>query len=400
MLKARVVATLVLTLHLLVLFWVAWGLPIGPTEAKIFFQGHGAVHSLMHLGKNLFPNADFINIRIPFLFVHLINLYLFYRLSLLILRDELTVIISVLIFLFLPGIVSSAVLASSTGIILALYQLFLLLWLSKKEMVAMVMLPLFLLIDRSSVVIFFALFAYSLYKRERGFALWTFVLFVTALSLYGFNVQGKPKNYFGDTIGLYAAIFSPFLFLYFFYSLYRILIKGEKNIIWFVSFTVLVISLIFSIRQKVPIQDFAPYVVVAVPLMVKIFFQTYRVRLPIFRRRYQYLAALVASVLIVNTALLLFHKPLFLLMKDPTKHFAANFYFPYWCAESLKESGISNVKVEKRELAYQFEYYGIDNKSEYLLREKSCPGCKKVSIRYRNRELKSCYVSKINSFGN
>lgn len=400
MLRIRVAAALVLTLHLLVLIWVAWGLPISPAEAKIFFESHDIVHAMMHFGKSLFPDADFINIRFPFLFVHLLNLYLFYKLSSLILDDELSVVISVLIFLLLPGIVSSAVLVSSIGLILALYQLFLLFWMGGNKRAAMALLPLFLFIDRSSVVLMFALTIYALFKRERGFAVWTMLLFGAALWLHGFDVQGKPKNYFADTIGLYAAIFSPFLFLYFFYSLYRVLIKGEKSIIWYVSFVVLMLSLLFSIRQKVAIEDFAPYVVVAVPLMVKIFFQTYKVRLPIFRRRYQYLAALVTSVLIINTAILLFHKPLFLLMKDPTKHFAANFYFPYWCAESLKESGISNVKVEKKELAYQFEYYGIGNKSEYLLRERSCSGCKKVSIRYRNRELKSCYVSKINSFGN
>ncbi|MCF6200634.1 MAG: hypothetical protein L3J42_00660 [Hydrogenimonas sp.] len=401
MLRLRVAATLLLTLHLIVLLWVAWGLPISPTEAKIFFAGHDLVHIMMHLGKNLAPSADFINIRIPFLLLHLINLFLFYQLSRRLLKDEVSVIVSVLIFLFLPGIVSSAVLASSTGLILALYQLFLLQWLNNRKNAAMALLPLFLVVDRSSVVILFALFLYSIYRKERGFALWTLTLFSLSLLIYGFDVQGKPKNYFADTVGLYAAIFSPFLFLYFFYSLYRILIKGEKDIIWFVSFIVLVLSLLFSIRQKIAVQDFAPYVVVAVPLMVKIFFQTYRVRLPIFRRRYQYLAALVLGVLAINTVLLLFHKPLFLLMQEPKKHFAANFYFPYWCAKALKRDGFYKVRVSDKELMYQLEFYGVKSDEDMVLSHRCLSDeCKKVSIRYRNRELESCYVSKINSLVN
>ncbi|WP_457598252.1 hypothetical protein [Hydrogenimonas sp.] len=398
--RIRGAATLLLTFHILVLLWVAWGLPIGPTEARIYYTGHDLVSAMMHLGTVLFPDSDFLSIRMPFLLVHLVNLYLFYLLSSMLLKDETSVIISVLIYLFLPGIVSSAVLASSTGVILALYQLFLILWLKEKRMAAYLLLPLFLLIDRSSVVLYFALVVYALFRKEKRMLGWGLLLLAVALWKYGFSVQGKPKNYFADTIGLYAAIFSPFLFLYFFYAMYRILLKGEKNIIWYVSFTVLLVSLLFSIRQKIPIQDFAPYVVVAVPLMVRLFFQTYRVRLPQFRRRYLYLAGIVLGVLALNTMVLLFHKPFFLLMKHPQKHFASPFYFPYWCAQALERAGIRNLHVDKSELAYQLRYYGIVPGGPYELKENPCDGCRKVSIRYRNRELKSCYVSKINSYEN
>ncbi len=389
-----------LTLHMLILLWVSWGLPIGPAEARVYFTGHDLVAELMRFGKTLFPQADFLNIRIPFLLLHLVNLYLFYLLSQILLKDEKSVIISVLIYLFLPGIVSSAVLATSTGLILALYQLFLLLWLKEKRVLSLLLLPLFLLIDRSCVVLYFALALYAFFRKERILGGLASLLFAIAMWRYGFSVDGKPKNYFADTIGLYAAIFSPLLFLYFFYAMYRILLKGEKNIIWFVSFTVLVVSLLLSIRQKIPIQDFAPYVVVAVALMVGLFFQTFRVRLPEFRRRYLYLATTVVGVLVLNTAVLLFHKPFFLLMKEPQKHFAAPFYFPYWCAEALKSMGIREINVKNRDLAYQLSYYGIVPKGEIELSERALKGAKKVSIRYRNRELKSCYVSKINSCGN
>jgi len=134
--------------------------------------------------------------------------------------------------------------------------------------------------------------------------------------------------------------------------------------------------------------------------MVSLFFKTYRVRLPQFRKRYLYLAATVVGVLVLNTTVLLFHKPLFLLMKDPEKHFAAPFYFPYWCAQALKRAGIRGVDTEKTDLAYQLRYYGIASESGLILNEKPCERCKKVSIRYRNRELKNCYVSKINSSEN
>jgi hypothetical protein len=178
--------------------------------------------------------------------------------------------------------------------------------------------------------------------------------------------------------------------------MYRILLKGDKNIIWHISFTVLILSLTISLRQRIPIEDFAPYVIVAIPLMVKLFYQSFRVRLPQFRKRYLYVAALVLFVLILNTLVLLFHKPLFLVLDKPARHFAAPFYLPYWCALELRKKGIHSVKVEKRALANQLAYYGIAAGDTLQLKKKPCEGCQSVTIRYKNRPLDICYVSKIN----
>jgi len=395
--KFRFFVSILLFVHLIILIWVAWGLPIGPNEAKLYFLGQNIVSSLMHEGKELFPDLNFLNIRLPFLIIHIINLILFYYLSKLFLKDEIALFTSFIIFLLLPGIVSSAVLATSTGITLAVYQGFLILFLKRKKIEAYILISLLLFIDRSSVVLYFALFTYALWRREVAMLLFISVILGASISIYCIEMHGKPVNYFADTIGLYAAIFSPLIFLYFFYSIYRILLKGDKNIIWHVGFTVLVLSLIISLRQRIPIQDFAPFVIVAIPLMVKLFFNSFRVRLPQFRKKYFVVAIFVFIILVLNTLVLLFHKPLFLILKEPQKHFAAPFYYPYWCAQVLKKEGIYSINVKKKELQLQFKYYGIASDRKYKLESKICQNCKKVSIRYKNRNLKSCYVSKINN---
>jgi hypothetical protein len=395
--KFRFFTYILLLFHISILVWVAWGLPIGPSEAKLYFLDQNIVSILMHTGKELFPNLDFLNIRIPFLAIHLINLILFYYLSKLFLKDEIALFTSFMIFLLLPGIVSSAVLATSTGITMAIYQGFLILFLKRRKVEAFIFISLLIFVDRSSVILYFALFTYALWNRKVSMIALSSILLGASISIYGIEMHGKPVNYFADTIGLYAAIFSPLIFLYFFYSIYRILLKGDKNIIWHVSFTVLVLSLIISLRQRIPIQDFAPFVITAIPLMVKLFFNSFRVRLPQFRKKYFAMAVVVLSVLIVNTFVLLFHKPLFLILKEPQKCFASPFYYPYWCALALKDAGISHVKVHKREFQLQLKYYGVLSSDEYELNSKICKDCKKVSIRYKNRNLKSCYVSKINN---
>ena len=395
--RLRLFVSVLLFVHLVVLVWVAWGLPIGPHEAKIYFTGHNAVSSLMHVGRELFPSIDFLNIRLPFLLLHLLNLFLFYRLSRVILKDDVSVFTSFVIFLLLPGIVSSAVLATSTGLILAVYQSFLILYLKRRKIEASLLLPLLLLIDKSCVILYFALFTYALWRRETRLLVVTILLFGISISLYGIDMHGKPVNYFADTIGLYAAIFSPLVFLYFFYAMYRILLKGDRNIIWHISFTVLILSLVISLRQRIPIEDFAPYVIVAIPMMVKLFYQSFRVRLPQFRKKYLYLAGVVFSVLILNTLILLFHKPLFLFLHHPQKHFAAPFYIPYWCAQALKERGIHEISVQKQTKAYQFRYYEILPGEAFRLQKKPCESCESVTIRYKNKDIATCYVSKINN---
>jgi len=388
---------LVLGLHFPVLVWVAWTLPIGPHEAQTYFNGHDIVATLMHMGRSLFPHADFINIRFPFLIIHLINVALFYRLLHLLLKDESARMLSLIIFVLLPGIVSSAVLATSTGIILALYQLFLLFCLKERKILAYAVLPIFLFLDKSSVILYFALLTYALWHRRVALLMISGTLFGLAVMTYGIQVHGKPVNYFVDTVALYAAIFSPLVFLYFFYAMYRILLKGRKSLIWHISFTVLLLSLLLSLRQKVPIADFAPYVIVALPLMTALFFKSYRVRLPMFRRHYFLTAVVVVGVLALNTLMLLFHRPLFLYLDKPKKHFASKFYFPYWCANALKEAGIKEAGSPKKTLARQLFYYGIKTSQKIMVSYHPL-GRKDtaVTIRYKNRPLGKCYVSKIN----
>ncbi|WP_456383766.1 hypothetical protein [Hydrogenimonas sp.] len=387
-----------LAIHFAVLIWVAWGLPVGPHEAKLYFTGGNTASTLMHVGKEMFPEADFLNIRIPFLLLYAINLLLFYRLSRLLLDgDDVAVATSFLIFLFLPGIVSSAILVSSTGIILMVYQAFLIFYLRGRKIEASLFLLLFLFVDKSCVIFYFALLTYALWRREIPLLVVVTLLFSASIGIYGVNIHGKPVNYFVDTIALYAAIFSPLLFLYFFYSIYRILLKGKKNIIWHISFTVLLLSLFISLRQRIPIEDFAPYVVVAIPMMVKLFYRSFRVRLPQFRKKYLYLAIVVVATLILNTLVLLFHRPLFLFFNHGERHFAAPFYLPYWCASELKREGIHKIGVRKRNLAYQFKYYGIEQGGRLRLSTKKRGDIYKiVTIRYKNRRIGTCYVSKIN----
>ena len=141
----------------------------------------------------------------------------------------------------------------NNGIIVIFFSLlFTYLYLKEYKVASHLVLIVCLFIDNSFAIFYIALFAYAIMKRKTDLLILTLILFSASMYLYGFDTGGKPKEYFIDTLGVYAIVFSPLLFLYFVYAMYRILIKEEKNLLWYISFFSLVVSLLLSLRHVKP----------------------------------------------------------------------------------------------------------------------------------------------------
>jgi hypothetical protein len=211
--------------------------------------------------------------------------------------------------------------------------------------------------------------------------------------MYGFDIQGHPKGYFLDTFGIYASIFSPIIFLYFFYTIYRVGIKEEKDLYWYIAVTSLLLSFIFSLRQRIDISDFAPFVVIAVPLMVKLFLHSYRIRLRDFRKNHIIFARLMLLILLINTSVLLFNKVLYIFLEDPSKHFAYKYHGTQELAQKLKSLGINKINTNDYKLQKQLDYYGVTKGSKYILSKvKNSDNLYEITIRYFNKDIKNYYI--------
>ncbi len=214
--------------------------------------------------------------------------------------------------------------------------------------------------------------------------------------IYGFSTSGKPKGFLVDTFGIYATVFSPFLFLYFVYTLYRAGIKNNRTLIWYISTTALLLSLIFSFRQRIYIEDFAPYVVISLPLMLKTFFHAYRVRLKEFRTNYNILVGIVIMMLSINVVLTFINKPLYLVLPNQTKHFVYEYHFVKELAEELKKRGIKNIRTDNEELALRLRFYNINRGDDYLLTLKRYESqSERISIKYYGKEVFVAYLIKL-----
>ncbi len=357
--------SLFLFIYTVAVVYLASTTPVSPHEVKLFFADESIVATLMHGGKAIVDETvfgPFLGIRLFFLLIGLVSIFLYYRVSWIYLDREEDRHTATVIYMLLPGIITALALANISILVIPIVLLFLLAydrgWLWAQ---ALLMFFLFMLHD-ASVIFFIAIFIYALIRREITLVVFSgFFLMLTFVTLQGVEIRGKPSGYFADLFGLYAALFSPLLFIYFFYTMYRILLREEKNILWYISSIALLASLVLSVRQRIILTDFAPYVVISVVLMLDTYYKSLRIRLPEYRGWYRGGFAVVILVLVMSSLTIVFHKAFFSLMTDPKKHFASRLYEPYWLAEKLKEQNLKCYDTPDGRVASQLRFYGIES---------------------------------------
>lgn len=386
----------VLFIHLLFLLYGIKTLSISYGEALIYFKSTSFTHYLVRFSTSLFGQNDF-GLRIPFVAFHILSTTLLYKVSKKYLKRKSDRVFSVIVYLLLPGTNSAALLVNSAEIVIFLSLLFIYLYEIEKYIIAYLVLSLSFLVDNSFSIFYLSLIFYSLYKKDNTLLYFSLILFGISMYVWGFDTGGKPKNYFVETLAVYSAIFSPLVFLYFFYTEYRILIKEDKNILWFISFVAFIFSLLLSFRQKIRLEDFAPFAIIATPLMVRTFLSSYRVRIPELRYWHKLIFSIVFISLIINFVLIYFNKPLYLLISNPKKHFTYRYDFAKELSFKLKSIGIYKINSYDDDLALRLKFYGIKSGGNYILSHKKEKNSKSVTISYYKKPVFKVFVSKLHN---
>jgi len=349
---------LALFFYAIAVLYLAVITPISPHEAKILYTSQDIVGTLMRWGESL--GSGFIGLRTFFLFFGFLTIGLFYALSRRHFNKEEDVYLSTLIFMLLPGILTATTLVNVAILVLPLVLLFVLLHEKGHYLLLPPLMLALFFIHEASIIFFAAVLLYAVIHKEIKLTIFSLAFLLAFVYLAkGIEIGGRPSGHFVEIFGLYATIFSPLLFLYFFYAMYRILLREKKTLIWYISFTALAFSLLLSIRQRVYITDFAPYVMIAIVLMLDVFNHTIGVRLPQFQKRYKRGFIVVMSFLALSVFLIVGHKFLFLLLDDPKTHFAHRIYKPYLLAKELKSKGIECYDGAHGRERYQLRYYDI-----------------------------------------
>ncbi len=341
------------------LIYLAMTLPIGTHEALVFYTDKGILRELTHFAEGWFGNG--LDFRLPFVVFGLLNLSLFFMMSKQYFDKIEDSFLATTIFALLPGIITSAILVNIAVLVITLVMAFLIFYAKKLVWLQAGVAILLLYLHDASIIFFISLAIFSAFKRDR--LLFAISAMLIAISFVYFNdltVGGHPEGKFLELFALYAALFSPLVFIYFFYALYRIWLREKKDILWYIAFSSFVLSILLSLRQQVIMTDFAPYVIVAVVLMVLTYQRTVNVRLPQFQKNYRLAYRIVIASLVFSALIIVFQKPLFLLYDDKTKHFTYPFYEPYWQVMELREIGQKCYTAKNAKVQFQLKYHGIE----------------------------------------
>lgn len=383
-----------LFLTFILLFKATYSLSISYKEALNVFVNNSVLSLITNTSIYILGQND-LALRLPFILFYAFSIIIMYKITENYFKYEKDRYISIIVFMVLPGVLSASLLVNS-AIVIIFFTLLYLYYYHKYNKHSYLLLLLFLFIDNSFAVLYLALFFYSLKNKDTKLIYISLILFSLSMYIYGFSTGGKPRGFLVDTFAIYATVFSPFLFLYFLYTMYRSWIKDERTLIWYISITALLLSLIFSFRQRIYIEDFAPYVVISLPYMLKTFFHAYRVRLKEFRTNYNILAFLVVLMLSINVILTFVNKPLYLILPNANKHFVYQYHFIKELVEELSARGINSVTTDDEELSLRLRFYHIEKGDDYFLTLKNYDyPSERISIKYYGKEVFVAYLIKL-----
>lgn len=370
------------------------GLSIGYHEARIVYGDVTPLQLLLNLSFFVFGQGDYA-LRLPMIFLHLLSVVLLYGISRHYVARDNDRLWIILIYMLIPGVTSSALVVDNAGLMIASLFLFAYLYL-RYGIYALGILPLLLWVDPAFAYLFLALTLYGVYQKEYRWVIGGALSLCVSLYFFGIEIGGSPESRFLDLLGVYSAILSPIVFVYLFYVLYRRMIAKEWDLIWTIATTAFILSLLLSFRQKVPVQTFAPFLLLALPLAAQTFFKTYRIRLREFRGRYRVLFYSAFTVLILNALAVFFNQWMYRFLDDPTRHFSYPMHVAKELAHMLHEEKIHCIDAGDEKLQLRLRFYGITQCDSYRLTDGHTPEGKKVTISYINIPVFVVYVTNVN----
>lgn len=384
-----------LGINFLLLFAQIKGLSISYTEAELLYGGFTPLKWIVTASLSLFGNNDYA-LRLPMIVLHLVSMVLLFLISKPYVTREFDRIWIIIIYALLPGVASAALVLDSAGIIIVGTFLFVYVF-QHNERYAIFTMPLLFWLDPAFFSLFFGVGIYALIHKRYLLGATAGILFTLFLVVQGIDIGGIPQGRFLDALGVYAAIFSPIVFLYFFYVLYRRFIGNQRDLLWTIATSAFLISILLSFRQKVPIQTYAPFFMLTLPLAAQTFLQTYRVRLREFRKRYAYLFYTALALLVINAMAVFFNQYLYRYFKHPKDHFAYSMHVAKELARTLHQEKITCVDARDEKLQLRLRFYGITQCENYRLAKSLHSNGKKVTISYKNIHVFTTYVTKVNN---
>jgi len=394
----RYILFLILGVDAFILFSQTSSLSISYGESLILYGDFSFLQLIIKTSIYLFGQNDFA-LRLPMILMHLLSALLLYKVSKKYLPKRENRLWLVLIFVLLPGVISSAILVDGAGLVIFGLLLFAYAYENLSKKYVYMLLGLYSVMDGGFAYLFLALGIFSIYTSQRKLFIYSMLTLFISIFIFGVEAKGIPLGHFLDSIAVYTAIFTPIIFIYLFYILYRRYLTKDIDILWFISSVAFIFSLLLSFRQRVELEHFAPYLILALPLAAETFYHSYRVRLKMFRTKYRVAFVITLVLLVLNSLVVFFNKEIYYFIDKPENHFAYNMHVAKELSHELKSRGINCIKTDAK-MANRLKFYGVTNCNAYILEEKTVneQNAKSVTISYKNRAVYIADVTIVNNY--
>jgi len=201
--------------YIIAVFYLSTTTPISPHEAKMFYTSTELVSTLMHWGSSFIEG--FLGLRIFFILFGFLSIALFYKLSRTYFPRISDAYLATVIFMILPGILTAITLANISIIVLCIVLLFVLLYEKGHYAFLPFLMLILFFIHEASIIFFVGLLLYGVMYKDKKLAIGSLAFLLAFIYLTkGIEIGGRPSGHFLEIFGLYATVFSPLLFLYFF----------------------------------------------------------------------------------------------------------------------------------------------------------------------------------------
>ena len=331
--------------------------PISSNEAELLYRGSGPSAQVARWLHSWMPGL--VGLRLfPFL-LGLLNAWLYWEILTAYFTRRSDRRFAFFLYLMLPGVIASGALLNEATYAFTMVLLFLT---GYRRQIFWLQLPALILLLPTPTAAFAFYAMLGLYGYRKGeYRLVTVGLLFLFLSflLGGYDFSGRPRGHFLELLGVYAALFSPLFFIYYFYSLYRVSLEGPRDIYWYIASGAMVISILLSVRQQVLIVDFSPYLLAGAMIPVAVYFRSLRVRMRSFQRPYRLAGGVVIATMILSALALFLHRPLYRILGSPRGFFAAPLYRPYDLAEKLKQEGKTCYPHLGKRYEPVMKFYGL-----------------------------------------
>jgi hypothetical protein len=131
------------------------------------------------------------------------------------------------------------------------------------------------------------------------------------------------------------------------------------------------------------------------PFMIRIFLNSYRVRLKEFRKKYNILIFFVLLMLAINIFFTFYNKILYKYIPNPKKHLVYKYHVASDLAKILEDKKIDNIKIDNN-MQLRLKFYDIKKGNDYIISSTKIINYDDVIvIQYFNRTIAKYYVKKL-----